>query len=725
MPRFKSKPFNFFPVLSCIQLFLVITTAGPIFYNCSGDVYFQNSTIATNLNQLYSSLLLEAPLQMFYNITIGEEPHRMYGLFQCRGDITADQCKGCLEISSIEIKQTCPNSTQGVLWYDFCLVQYSNQRFFGSIQTDGFYYYNNKFDRPPFGQVDKALEFVLNLSKQVPSRPSMFATAASSSESIYSLVQCTMDISKEGCQSCLKDVIGKIKGCCSWSRGWRFFTPSCSLRYETYLFFNGSTDHEELQHQYCPNDLSSAILEFNNNLNRLLLTLTSYAPASGFYNAYFGDDPHIVYGLVLCRGDLDRTRCQECLNTAWNDLMITCPNETEAILWYSECQLRYSNQSFFGIADTDGFYDLSNVDDSIGNQSLQAIYRLVKKASEEKLMFTADQLLVNGSEKRFFYAQCTRDIDSNSCHDCLKELIQKVMKCCINMRGWQYYAASCYMRFEDYLFFNIPEVMTPVPQPTPLLQLSPATPPIRHEVVPDIVSREGKKRKSTHVLAISLTVAFLALSLLGLSIFFLLRRKSQKKGRKQHRHHALFDNSGPSGIEVLNTHISGGIQVETQELLLIDFDTIQLATNKFSSENKLGEVKSDVYSFGVLLLEILSGRRNNRSYENAQSLLAYAWQLWRERKVMELIDPILIDACPMEKVLRFIHIGLLCIQEDAIERPTMSTVVVMLEGVSMGLPHPTEPPFYITKRGVTLEQPPCNAETSSYNDLTISEVEPR
>ena len=85
----------------------------------------------------------------------------------------------------------------------------------------------------------------------------------------------------------------------------------------------------------------------------------------------------------------------------------------------------------------------------------------------------------------------------------------------------------------------------------------------------------------------------------------------------------------------------------------------------------------------------------------------------------------LIDSCPMEKVLRFIHIGLLCIQEDAIERPTMSTVVVMLEGVSTGLPHPTEPPFYITKRGVTLEQPPCNAGTSSYNDLTISEVEPR
>lgn len=39
----------------------------------------------------------------------------------------------------------------------------------------------------------------------------------------------------------------------------------------------------------------------------------------------------------------------------------------------------------------------------------------------------------------------------------------------------------------------------------------------------------------------------------------------------------------------------------------------------------LFSVKSDVFSFGVLLLEIMSGRRNNRSHleENAQSLLAH------------------------------------------------------------------------------------------------------
>lgn len=39
----------------------------------------------------------------------------------------------------------------------------------------------------------------------------------------------------------------------------------------------------------------------------------------------------------------------------------------------------------------------------------------------------------------------------------------------------------------------------------------------------------------------------------------------------------------------------------------------------------LFSVKSDVFSFGVLVLEILSGKKNNRFYVlgNAQSLLAY------------------------------------------------------------------------------------------------------
>ena len=92
---------------------------------------------------------------------------------------------------------------------------------------------------------------------------------------------------------------------------------------------------------------------------------------------------------------------------------------------------------------------------------------------------------------------------------------------------------------------------------------------------------------------------------------------------------------------------------------------------------------------------------------------------------MELIDPMLIDSSPMDHVLRFLHIGLLCIQEVASERPTMSSVVLMLGSESMILPQPKQPPLYLGKRGLASELSHSNARTPSSNEVTISEVEPR
>ena len=55
------------------------------------------------------------------------------------------------------------------------------------------------------------------------------------------------------------------------------------------------------------------------------------------------------------------------------------------------------------------------------------------------------------------------------------------------------------------------------------------------------------------------------------------------------------------------------------------------------------------------------------------------WQLWNEGKGLELIDPLLTESCDLDEFLRYMHIGLLCVQEDAYDRPTMSSVVVMLK----------------------------------------------
>ena len=51
----------------------------------------------------------------------------------------------------------------------------------------------------------------------------------------------------------------------------------------------------------------------------------------------------------------------------------------------------------------------------------------------------------------------------------------------------------------------------------------------------------------------------------------------------------------------------------------------------------------------------------------------------------------------VDQILRCIHIGLLCVQEIAKERPTMATVVSMLNSEIVKLPRPSQPAFILSQ----------------------------
>ncbi|BFG35102.1 hypothetical protein CerSpe_213760 [Prunus speciosa] len=112
-------------------------------------------------------------------------------------------------------------------------------------------------------------------------------------------------------------------------------------------------------------------------------------------------------------------------------------------------------------------------------------------------------------------------------------------------------------------------------------------------------------------------------------------------------------------------------------------------------------IKSDVYSFGVLMLEIISGRRNSSFYnaDHVLNIVGYAWELWKEGKGLELMDPTLKDSCTEDQLLRCFHVGLLCVEENAADRPSMSDVASMLTTGTISLPLPTRPAF-VTRRNV-------------------------
>ncbi|KAK2442669.1 cysteine-rich receptor protein kinase [Trifolium repens] len=107
--------------------------------------------------------------------------------------------------------------------------------------------------------------------------------------------------------------------------------------------------------------------------------------------------------------------------------------------------------------------------------------------------------------------------------------------------------------------------------------------------------------------------------------------------------------------------------------------------------------KSDVFSFGVIILEIVSGKRNvdYNGVNSIDDLVSHAWKKWRENKELELLDAALKYSFSETEVYRCIQIGLLCVQENPDQRPTMATIALYFNCDSIDLPCPQQPPFYM------------------------------
>ncbi|KAJ1376862.1 Gnk2-homologous domain, partial [Sesbania bispinosa] len=214
---------------------------------------------------------------------------------------------------------------------------------------------------------------------------------------------------------------------------------------------------------------------YKTNLNSTLSWLSSDAATSKGYNhTTIGNKTSgdAVYGLYDCRGDVVGTFCQFCVSTATREVLQRCPNRASAVIWYDFCILRYSNENFFGNVTIDPSwhaFGTKNISSVIEIQKGEDFMRsLIRKATiETNQLFYMEGFNLSPTQRRYGLVQCSRDLTNEGCRQCLEAMLAQVPKCCEQRMGWQVLAASCLIKYDDYVFylFNNQAPSVPVPNP--------------------------------------------------------------------------------------------------------------------------------------------------------------------------------------------------------------------------------------------------------------------
>ncbi|KAG2688136.1 hypothetical protein I3760_09G080500 [Carya illinoinensis] len=238
-----------FLLLGILLILFFVTPTAQYCYQTGN--YTSNSTYRANLVGLLASMSSNAKIDygLIYNFTAGENSDKVNAIALCRGDITADVCRSCINSTSQDLLRSCPNQKEAIGWSKKCTVRYSNRSIFGVMEEQpmiAFYNVRNASDVEGFSNVLRLLLDRLRNSAALGNSTRKFALgseAAPDFQTIYSLVQCTPDLNSLDCNNCLLRLSEYTSSCCNGQKvGGVFVTPSCYLRYEKYGFYDPAAE---------------------------------------------------------------------------------------------------------------------------------------------------------------------------------------------------------------------------------------------------------------------------------------------------------------------------------------------------------------------------------------------------------------------------------------------------------------------------------------------------
>ncbi|XP_034706037.1 plasmodesmata-located protein 7-like [Vitis riparia] len=217
-----------------------------VFMGCSQIKYTPNSPYESNLDSLLTSLANSATYSTYNNFTImGSSPQDVvYGLYQCRGDLSMPDCATCVARAVSQLGSLCSQTCGGALQLQGCFVKYDNDTFLGVedktvvLKKCG---PSVGYEAERMGRRDAVLGSM---------EASSGGYRVGGSGDVQGVAQCVGDLSVGECQDCVSEAISRLKSDCGTAVYGDMFLGKCYARYttagaHTYAHPNHDSSHDD------------------------------------------------------------------------------------------------------------------------------------------------------------------------------------------------------------------------------------------------------------------------------------------------------------------------------------------------------------------------------------------------------------------------------------------------------------------------------------------------
>lgn len=189
---------------------------------------------------------------------------------------------------------------------------------------------------------------------------------------------------------------------------------------------------------------------YETSVNSILTSLVNTATFTNYNNFTVPGTAasETVYGLFQCRGDLNNDQCSTCVARAVSQLGTLCFSTYGGALQLEGCFVKYDNVTFIGVEDKTEV--IKKCGPSIGLTSDAFTRRdavLAYLQTSDGTSYKSFRSTYSGDFQAV--AQCTGDLSSSECQDCVSDAIQRLKIECGSSTWGQVYLAKCYARYTE------------------------------------------------------------------------------------------------------------------------------------------------------------------------------------------------------------------------------------------------------------------------------------